>query len=190
LGPATLYTFYETLKKIREEGIERIRDKILYNAVELLIFGLEYKPATQIGRVEGSGHNIREKAKRKAIEVINNEGEYLLVNSDYKDIIKWVLTYLINSSLPTEELEITIPYCMAKASLSVMEESYKNNKNLEKALIEFLRRYPEYREIVIREFKNGKCVAESMTPPFWYLAYIGNKIFRQLLESSRILHLQ
>jgi len=187
-GPASLYSFYEILKEIREKGI---RNEKIYNIIKPLIFGLEHRLAAQISKVEGySGHKVREEAKRRAIEVINNEGEHLLVNDNYRDIIIWTLTYFINSSLPTEELEMSVPYCMAKASLYVMGESYKNNKNLEKALIEVLRRYPEYREIVIREFKNGKCVAESMTPPFWYLAYIGNKIFRQYLESSYLLHLQ
>jgi len=102
---------------------------------------------------------IKKEAMKKAIELINERGECLLVDPKYKEAIIRFLSRSIELSLPNSRKHLA--RCMAEKAIDLLYEKYKKRRdsgdtNLEDALRDALINYLEYRRRVIEGCERSK----------------------------------
>jgi len=96
---------------------------------------------------------IRKKAMKMAEDLIDEQGEYLLVNPTYKEPIISLLSRFIEFSLPNSHRHLA--RCMAEKAIDLLYEKYEEHRNLKDALRHTLVSYLEYRRRVIEGCGKG-----------------------------------
>jgi len=142
-GPAYLLQLYEELKERKGSMIERLK--------ELLVRLKRIKP-------------------EEAEKILEEEGENLLIKRDYREVIIITLRRFIYGSLTYNlhlspfyrpsiyEFEAIVANRMANKIMELFDKNLKRFEDIERALIETLKNYPEYRREIIESFLRHKSV--------------------------------
>jgi len=141
-GPASLITMYEAL---RNEDFRTLGPLCMY---------LEDRFKKEISeKGEFLISKVNKEARKCTRELIKKEREYLLVNGDYINEVKAALNSYIEPSLVRKVKDSstvgTLVSLMAETILDMLKRAYNRYGNLEEALRETIRSYPEYAKLVM-----------------------------------------